>query len=76
MARYVVFQLTTVNPGPAAARAPALGGLPLSGWRSPTPASERLRTNGRSGDTSSDRTPLARMLPNVIGSMGWLRSRP
>jgi hypothetical protein len=34
--------------------ASARGGLPLSGWRSPKPVSERLPTSGWSGDTQSE----------------------
>src|SRR5450755_4926004 len=34
--------------------APARGGLPLSGWRSPKPVSERLPTSGWSSDTQSE----------------------
>jgi hypothetical protein len=48
--------------------APARGGLPLFGWRSPKPVSERLPTSGRSGDTASDRTPdtvRARKCPSL-----------
>ena len=54
--------------------APARGGLPLSGWRSPKPVSERLPTSGRSGDTASDRTPFWRMLAKSIGSPYLLAS--
>src|ERR1700687_1539638 len=48
--------------------APARGGLPLSGWRSPKRVGERLPTIGWSGDTQSEPPrPLWRMCGCEVG---------
>jgi hypothetical protein len=42
----------------------------MSGPNVGTATSSRQRV-GRQHDTSSDRTPGSRILPSVIGSIGW-----
>jgi hypothetical protein len=51
-------------------RGPNMGTGTLSGHR---PAHRMARWWHCQHDTSSDRTPLARMLPSVIGSIGSLK---